>query len=459
MDHFKDEILNRLSERANIAQFVSFGPDLAQRFSRIRGHRPNFRFQSPEQAIKALITASSDQLVNIRSFLPQQPEGGEFIGKKHDDEVWQHVQRLGSRGYYMIVNETIDVNDGGVSGVLLGSVIEFAPGETPRCVEGTEFVSLPRKQGLLLLERVYGFKPALEYAPDVRVEFSLHPRRRGFTRDHTIIWETQKSKPLRTRPGIRWPNAFSRMLGDKAFGLLLSEVFGFRVPKALVVGRRIPPFVVGEPTGEINKWIRTCPHEPKPGFFTTIRGYSDPFALMAREDPAGRELASLLVQDEVVPEFSGAVLTSRDGEAIIEGIAGAGDRLMLGEVAPTDLPTGIRRQVADIHEKAKERFGPVRIEWVWGSGTVWIVQMQQEAAVSSGYTIVPGHPARYHSFKTSDGVAKLREITEQLQGKNEGVLVIGKIGMTSHVADILRRMRIPSKVVFSDEALVDTVPH
>ena len=32
------------------------------------------------------------------------------------------------RGYFTIVNETIDVHDGGVSGVRLGTIVEFAPG-------------------------------------------------------------------------------------------------------------------------------------------------------------------------------------------------------------------------------------------------------------------------------------------------------------------------------------------
>jgi hypothetical protein len=51
--------------------------------------------------------------------------------------------------------------------------------------------------------------------------------------------------------------------------------------------------------------------------------------LLAREDPTGEQIASILVQDEVPPEYSGALLTSSGGLPIIEGVVGTGDLLML----------------------------------------------------------------------------------------------------------------------------------
>jgi hypothetical protein len=340
--HFKDEVLHQLSQKANVAQFVSFSPDLKQRFAAINELVPNTRFPSPIDAIRTVLSHSSDNLVNVRSFRPDQPEGSEFIFAKRDAyEVLQIIERLAAAGFYTIVNETIDVNDGGVSGVLLGDVIEFAPGETPRCVEGTQFVSLPRKEGLSLLKKVYGFKPTLDYPVDLRVEFSLHPRRRGIRGEHTIIWEIQQSEPLQSKPAIQWPNSFSRMIGDKAFGLLIGETFGFRVPRTLVLGRKVAPFEIGRPTGEMNKWTRTAPMEPKPGFFKTTKTYSDPFTLLAEDDPE-RELASVLIQDEVPAVYSGAVLTDSTNSPLIEGVAGTGDLLMIGTMAPTQLPDSCR---------------------------------------------------------------------------------------------------------------------
>jgi hypothetical protein len=85
---------------------------------------------------------------------------------------------------------------------------------------------------------------------------------------------------------------------------------------------------------------------------------------------------------------------------------------------------------------------------------VWIVQLQQEHAVSYGYTIVPGSPSKNHSFRNSEGISMLRQLAAQVEGKNEGILVIGKVGMTSHIADILRRLKIPSKVVFEEEVRI-----
>jgi hypothetical protein len=60
------------------------------------------------------------------------------------------VERLSLQGLHVIANETIDVHDGGVSGVVLGGTIEFAPDDTPRCVEEPGVTSLPRRWGLWL---------------------------------------------------------------------------------------------------------------------------------------------------------------------------------------------------------------------------------------------------------------------------------------------------------------------
>lgn len=52
----KDEMLDRIAEQGvNIGQFVSFGPDRAQRFARIRGVDPSHRYGSFVEAIHAII--------------------------------------------------------------------------------------------------------------------------------------------------------------------------------------------------------------------------------------------------------------------------------------------------------------------------------------------------------------------------------------------------------------------
>ena len=49
-DDFKDTVLNRLAPKFNVAQFVSFAPNLAQRYAWICGRQPNDMFPTLEAA-------------------------------------------------------------------------------------------------------------------------------------------------------------------------------------------------------------------------------------------------------------------------------------------------------------------------------------------------------------------------------------------------------------------------
>src|SRR6202035_207861 len=135
---------------------------------------------------------------------------------------------------------------------------------------------------------------------------------------------------------LKWPNAFSEFIGDKAFGLLLANAIGLRVPRTTVLCRNVAPFTFGDPTGSDVKWLRTSPATPEPGFFPTVRGWTDPFELMSNV-PGHERLSSVLVQDEVIARRSGALLTDRHEQPIIEGVTGFGDDFMLGRVGPSQL--------------------------------------------------------------------------------------------------------------------------
>jgi hypothetical protein len=105
----KDEILDRLARRVNVAQFVGFRPNQAsqpvQSFLRIAKHQPNELFFNPREAIDALLTASSDGKVNIRSYLPNDPRSREFVyGLNTVDSAVAVVQRLTNEGLHTIVN-------------------------------------------------------------------------------------------------------------------------------------------------------------------------------------------------------------------------------------------------------------------------------------------------------------------------------------------------------------------
>src|SRR5262249_28129821 len=157
--------------------------------------------------------------------------------------------------------------------------------------------------------------------------------RRGYRKTHTIIWEMEDAPvPENDQNLPRWPNRFSRFCGDKAFGLLVADLAGLDVPDTLCIPRRLAPFRFGKPTGTGEVWIRTCPPEQAPGKYTTRHGWTDPFRLLADEDPTGTDLSSVLQQEGVDAQFSGAAETLASGEPLLEGVAGTGERFMLGEV-------------------------------------------------------------------------------------------------------------------------------
>jgi hypothetical protein len=159
----KDPSLDRLAELINVAQFVSFEPDRGrpkQAYARVLGEEPNRVFSGVHEAAETLLARSADGSVNVRSFTPKSPLSREFILKRVDD-VTGAVLRLTREGLNTIVNETVDIHDGGVSGVLMGNVLEFAPDDTPRAVEKAGTASLPLGWGLRLLATVYGFEPDL----------------------------------------------------------------------------------------------------------------------------------------------------------------------------------------------------------------------------------------------------------------------------------------------------------
>jgi hypothetical protein len=445
----KDEMLRRLAEHANVAQFLSFGPgqELPQRHSCLRGHRPGHRFASPEEGVGALLALSAGGSVNVRSFQAGAPRGGPFTyGLTRRDDVLTVLRARAGAGLHTIANETVDVADGGVSGVAMGGVVEFAPGDTPRAVERPGTVALGHDDAMALLAAVYGFRPDLDDRPGERVEFSIHPLVAGVRQTHTILWELEPADPVALGRRLSWPNRFSRHLGDKAFGLLVADLFGLPVPATTVVGRRVAPFGFGRPTGGGEQWLRTCPAEPVPGRFLTQRGWRDPFALLAAEDPSGAEVMAVLAQEGVRARWSGAALPGHDGNLLVEGVAGFGDDFMLARAAPATLPAGVLDDVRRLGARAAAALGPVRFEWAHDGDTAWVLQLHLAETAASAATIHPGCPSRWHRFDPTLGLERLRDLIASV-GADEGIEVAGDIGVTSHAGDLLRRAAIPSRLV------------
>lgn len=445
----KDETLNRLAGALNVAQFASFapgqtGPEL--QFSRMAGIAPNHPFGSVAEAVEALFERSPEGTVNVRSFSEQQTQSREFIyGVASTDAAVEAVERFAREGAFSIVNETIDVSDGGVSGVVMGEVVEFRPDSTPRGVEKPGFASLPVSWATRLFKTVYGIDVDFSNALTGRLEFSLHPKPRGWNRSNVVFWEYSNEPQAVPAAKPEWPNDFSRILGDKAYGLLIADLNGLRVPKTTVIGRRIAPFTFGTDTGHNEVWIRTSPREQVPGKFTTARGWQDPFALLRAEDPDGTAISSVLAQSGVAAEWSGAAIETADGELVIEGIKGAGDRFMIGQADAEQLPAHVVSAVHGLHIELRSIVGSTRFEWVFDGNNIWIVQLHSGASISGGGYIVPGDAAEWIEFDVSAGLEALRVLVASL-GPDTGIMLDRRIGFTSHLADVLRKARVPARV-------------
>lgn len=449
-EFLKDKSLDELARTGNVAQFVSFSPGSGspeQRYSRVAGYGANHRFETLRDAIEALLASSPESSINLRSFEPARPQSRDFhYGLRDAQAACDVARQLGEQGLFVIVNETVNVSDGGVSGVVQGELIEFAPDDTPRCVEKPGVASLPRDVGLALLEAVYGFRPDIPAPGGGRLEFSIHPKPRGWNHAHTILWEREDdvAAPSSSAPS-RWPNRFSRFLGDKLFGLLVADAVGLPVPRTTAVCRRVAPFTFGRSTGSHEVWIRTCPVEAEPGRYSTFRGWADPFKLLAEEDPDGHALASVLSQVSVPAQYAGAAIPGADQRPIIEGSAGYGDGFMLGTKAPQPLPPSVSADIAELYRRTSVILGPCRFEWVHDGQAAWIVQLHSGTTESLADIVVPGRPGAWTVFDASLGLEALRALLRTLP-EDVGVEVRGEVGMTSHLADLLRKSKTPSRL-------------
>jgi hypothetical protein len=126
----------------------------------------------------------------------------------------------------VIVNETLDVDDGGVSGVLLGGVAELVPGDTPRGVERPASRRCRAALAERLLAIVYGAEPDWPAGPAPGGD-QRPPRPVGYRGGRSVVWEVEDVAGGRTVAGaVTWPNALSRLVGDKTFGLLVAHLLG-----------------------------------------------------------------------------------------------------------------------------------------------------------------------------------------------------------------------------------------
>lgn len=446
----KDDRLAELADRGNVARFVSFTP----------GAEPRLRYAridplavtsgdkvTVEAAVEQLFHQSSGRL-NVRTFTSAVSKGLPFLyGLTDPGSVVTEVRRLALAGYFTIVNETVDVDDGGISGVSIGGWVEFAPDDTPRAVEKSGTAGLPRTLASTVLTTVYGFEPSIQHKDSERLEFSVHPRRVGYRGDHSIWWEVEDVGEQQLSSTPDWPNNFSRHIGDKAYGLLMAESIGLHVPRTTVVSRRVAPFTFGLATGTREVWIRTCPVEQAPGQYSTFDHWVDPFRLLHAEDPSGTALSSIIAQEGVDAIWAGATLPAFDGNDYVEGKPGTGDRFMLGREGGSALPSAVTSDVQALTRAAASVFGPVRIEWCHDGRRAWVVQMHTSRDYFVDVDILSqGDASEWISYDTTLGLDALKEVIAEAVRRGVGVSVDGHVGITSHVGDLLRRARVPGRL-------------
>lgn len=450
----KDDKLSFMYEKmgCNIARYISVAPSKEIRYINIDmeyEHKDNLK-----NCIIDLIKYSNSKAINIRSFSIKAMKGNNLVyGKNADDidEIIDIIYENCNANKYSIINEMIDVNDGGVSGVVFGNIIEFAPNDTPKCVEKPNVCFLEKNMGIHMLKTVYGFSPKFNFEDKYRVEFSLHPRREGILREHTIIWEYEEFEKQKYDIKMKWPNKFSQFIGDKTFGLIVADYMGFNVPYTTVISRNIAPFSFGKETGLKEKWIRTVPIVKEPGKYYTGDKWVDPFLLMQSEESKGSKeinIASILSQSAVESIYSGGAIVAKDEENdIIEGVVGKGDDFMLGIHKKSSLPASLLDSLKVLLDRIRGYYsilGEVSIEWVFDGTQIWIVQLNQLNNSGRGKVIVFGNPIAYEKFSVSEGLERLREKINEVKDKNIGIELLGDVGLCSHFGDLLRQSKVPS---------------
>lgn len=456
----KDDKLNSIyvNNYGNIAQFISISPEKNLKYVYINNFYETYERLSLRDLILVLIKSARSRSVNIRSFSISNMKGNKLIYNKTEEDIAEILEVINQNcinGKYSIINENIDINDGGVSGVMLSNIAEFAPKDTPKCVDKEGVCILPKDMANYMFEKIYGFKPKINFPYEYRVEFSIHPNREGYSKEHTIIWEYELFGTYNESFRLSWPNKFSEFIGDKVFGLLIADYLNLNVPNTFVIAREVAPFQFGKDTGSYEKWIRTCPITKEPGKYYSGMYWTDPFVLLDNEEKNGFNkvnIASILSQQSVEAVYSGAsIVRNNSKKDIVEGVEGYGNNFMLGVEEPLNvLPIEVLNKVKQLNDIIRDNYyllGDVSIEWVYDGKKVWVVQLNQ--IKTSGYNniIVDGNPKYYRIFDVKEGLESLRKLIWEIKDDNIGISLKGNIGITSHFGDLLRQKNIPSKVI------------
>jgi hypothetical protein len=166
---------------------------------------------------------------------------------------------------------------------------------------------------------------------------------------------------------------------------------------------------------------------------------------LTTEDATGNQIASVLAQHAVPAKYSGALIVDAQGNPVVEGVKGEGEDLMMGVALPEKLPLDIVNDVLCDYEEAYKHFGPVRFEWVHDGNKAWVVQLHRGATSTTQSELVSGKAKKWRSFEVAKGLEALRKELNKLSS-DEGIVLVGQIGLTSHMADVVRKAGKPARL-------------
>jgi hypothetical protein len=125
--------------------------------------------------------------------------------------------------------------------------------------------------------------------------------------------------------------------------------------------------------------------------------------------------------------------------------AGEGETFMKEKSGAERLPSHVTAEVEELFEMAKAILGAIRFEWAYDGQTAWLLQLHRGATQSAGNVIFPGDARQWKAFNPAAGLEVLREMIAS-SGPGDGLMVTGEIGLTSHLADLIRRAGIPAQI-------------
>ena len=313
---YKDEMLMaKVKEGFNVAKFIGIGPgNTGEPVVRMMALSKDSivdnvfgRDYDWEAKVETLYNLCNG-LLSVRTYLPEKHSGNPFKPELTDlQEIKDYVVQFIADGYHVLVNEGLPFANYEVSGVMHGDLIEMSPNDSPRCVEKEGNCRVPTDMGLSILMTMFNSINATSglykfSGTDTRVEFSIYPYKCGVYDTNCIIWEAEdfsgKKELVPSAPDmVVWPNNLSKVIGDKAFGLLVcdhilnkyastEDIF---VPYTYVVNENFGVFTTGDTLSLFNGndfWYRTCPAVRKPGKLPTKYGQANIFALHSDETPS-----------------------------------------------------------------------------------------------------------------------------------------------------------------------------